>query len=362
MADEKPAAVVDEAAKAEAVYRSTLAKMVNEGEETTEPEKKPPSEKEDEKEGEDKPADTSTDEEGDKKEEEEPSTSDDEEGGEEGDKEAEAPEEQSKYSKAFRKLQQQEAQLQAFKTQIVTKERELQQREHQAQQAEEELRTFIRDLKVDPFEVLFRNGLINEDEAEHLAKQLYYRSRAAAADPKSRAEAERLRREQAMRMESLETKRAIARLQQEREAEKAQLASDRQLDGYVSRLEATIDAYKSKTPLLAKAWEKDPARTREQIYSLVKKLGAPTGEFPEPGAAVLEWLKERKRVLALHGYAEPAPVATDNKDKSKTAVEKKGPSNGKTTQSSKAPTTDEEKEAAYQKELRARLNGTYVGD
>lgn len=341
MADEKPGAEASDAA--DVAYRNELAERVKkdvEGmgisteEKPAEPAKEDPDAPPEEKDGDER--------------------KDTEEG------EEEKPEEKGQYSKAFRKLQKQEAELQTFKTQILAADREIKQREQRVSQGERELGAFIKALQLDPFETLIKNNLMTEDQAEYASKQLYYRSKAAAGDPKNKAEADRLRREYEGRREVQDANARIQRLEDERARERAEVQQAQQREAYVAKLDATINSYKSKTPLLAKALEKNPDRTNLELRQIAIDLSNKKQALADPGLVVLAWITERKRLLADHGLSEPVATTTEQA-KSKPAAEKKGPSNG-TTQSSKQAQSEADAEAKFKAELKARLEGTYDGD
>jgi hypothetical protein len=346
VADEK-AAAADTSAAEEAAYKAELAERVKRGveemgisteEKPTEPAKEEPAK-------------------------EDPETEDSEETEESEGEDTEAEEEkpEGKYSKAFRKLQKQEAELQQFKSQILQQERELKQRYEKQQANEAELGQFIRQLQLDPFGTLMKAGLLNEDDAEYASKQLYFHSKAAAADPKSKLEAERLRRERQVLLEAQQTRREVEELRREREKERTEAQKQASLNGYISKIDSTVESYKAKTPLLAKALEKNPTRTRQELLQIANDLSYAKQEFADPSLVILAWVKQRKQLLADHGITEP--VAKSEQAKSKTAAEKKGPTDGKSTKSAQSSVVDDEAaEAAFQKELRERLNGTYAGD
>jgi len=350
MAEEK--LVADEATKAEAEYRRQLAEHMKGDIEklgiSTEEKKPEEPPKEEGDEAKDEPEDT------DSEEEKEP----------EGDEEAEGEgdEEKGKYSKAFRKLQKQEAELQSFKSQVLAQERDLKQREQKIQATQTELTTWIKQLQVDPFGTLLKAGLINEDDAEYASKQLYYHSKTAASDPKNKLEAERLRRERELLLEQRQTRAQLERMERERQAEKAEAQQKQETDAYVAKIESTVSAYKAKTPLLAQALEKNPTRTRQELFKIAHDLSAAKGEFADPGLVVLAWTKQRKQLLADHGIKEP--VASSEKVQSKSAAEKKGPTNGKSNGSTAQKPTDDADaaDAAYRKKLAAMLKGEEVDD
>lgn len=349
-------AAVDTAAPDDAAYRAELAKMMKGDAEAMglavdkdEPEKKP-----------DEPA---TDEE--KPDEEEKPEGDEAEGDEEkeGDEEPESEEEKGKYSKAFRKLQREAQQLSEHKAQVLAKDREVAQREQATAATERELVDFIKNVKLDPFGTLLRLGILKEEDAEYISKQLYYHSKTAQADPKSRAEAERLRAERERRMEHESLVQRTERLERERVEERQQAQREQQLNQYTSRLEATVQQYAAKTPELKRALERSPAQTKKEILLIANELSEAKGQYADPGLVALAWIKERKRILAdlQAEAAKPATTAATKPDQSKKAAEKRGPTDGKANGSS-AQSAEEAAEAKYQRNLRRHLNGEPEGD
>lgn len=341
MADEKPAAGTPAPDAVEAEYKAELARRVSGAAEELNAEDKP--EPEEKPEGETEP---DAEEDG-----EEEATEDEEGDGEE------KPEDKGKYSKAFRKLQKEEAGLQQFKATVLAKERDVQAREQKVQAGEQELLGFIKQLRLDPFSTLLKHGILSEDDAEYASKQLYYHSKAAQTDPKNKLEAERLRREREVSLEARSTREEVEKMKRELEAERSATRRDADLNAYVAKFDATVESYKAKNSLLAKAMVQNPARTRRELLQVANDLSAAKQAFADPGLVILAWAKERKAFLAelgVNGAAAPVP----QKDKSKSAVEKKGPSDGK----SKSQTEAAFDQAAYDKELRERLNGTWAGD
>ena len=358
MADEKPAGTpAPEADKAKAVevdaeYQKQLSRLMKGDEEETppeEPEKKEEGEPEEKKE----------------EDEEEPEKKEDEPDKETEEEEPTDPEkEKGKYSKAFRELQKRESSIQAMKTEVLQREQTVYKAYQEVERRENELTDFLKQLRIDPYDTLIRAGLLNEEAAEYASKQLYYRSKAAQADPKNKAEADRLQREYRLQLEAQETRREVDNMKRQQEHEKQQAQMLQARDAYSARLEYTIEQYKSKTPLLAKALEKQPQRTLKELYEVAAELSAAKQQFADPALVVLAWAKARKQLLADYGVAE-APVATIEKEKSKTAAEKKGPSNGKSSKPAvqdSTQLTDEETERQYRKRLAAMLRGEEVGD
>jgi hypothetical protein len=316
VADEKPGGTAAPDA-AEAAYKAELAERVKkdvEGMGISTEEKKPEEpEKKDGEEPEPKEG-------GDESEEEKDDDSKDDDTDDGEDKKPV----DEKYSKALRRIQKQEAELLHFKSQIIAADREL-----------------------------------KPEAAEYWSKNLYYNSPAAAADPKSKAEAERLRREREFVYEANQTRQELERVKRQLEEDRAAQQRQQQDDHYVARLDATIDAYKAKTPLLEAAFKQDPVRTREDLFRIAAHLSDAKGVYEDPGAVVQAWLKERRKLLASFGIKEP--VAKTQQVESKKADEKKGPTNGK-SQNGQAQAETDAQDAAFKKELRERLAGTYVGD
>lgn len=279
--------------------------------------------------------------------------------GEEGDEEEGEEKPPDKYSAALRKLQKEESRLQDLKNTVLQREREITQREQKAQKDEAEIAGFIKQLRVDPFQTLLRAGIITEDDAEYISKQLYYHSKTASADPKNKAEADRLRRDREYRLEAEENRQRIARLEKEREEERQQVAQKQNLDAYVGKIDAAVESQKSKHPLLAKALEKNTARTRAELFKIANDLSYAKQAYADPGLVILAWVKERKAFLAELGVNEPQKTApAPEQAKSKNAAEKRGTPDGKTASKTLGQYgTPEFDQAAYDAELKRRLSG-----
>lgn len=347
MADEK---APEGAAASEDAYQKELAAMVKGAADEAEPKpddkepKEPEKKEETSEETDEADADDDPDSDG----------NDEEEGKEKPEKD------EGKYSKAFRKLQKEEAQLQAFKATVLEERKANEKLRAELTSQERELAAFVKAIQLDPFETLFQARLLTEEQAEYISKQLYYRSKAAQADPKNREIADRLRREEAIRIEAQETKNRLARFEQEREEERRQAEQKQQLEAYSQKFESTLTTYKTKTPLLAKALEKSPARTMQELYAIANDMSAAKKSYADPIAVIFEWNKRRKELLADYGIgtspSKPAAApAASNKPNPPSAVEKKGPPNGKTDSSTATSATGDLDEATYWRELKKML-------
>lgn len=270
--------------------------------------------------------------------------------------EDEKPEDKGKYSKAFRKLQKEEADLQAFKTSVIEEKKEVHRLRAEVDTREREIVAFVKALRLDPFETLLQHKIITPEQAEYISKQLYYKSPAAQADPKNRAEAERLRAQEAVRLEAEETRRRLQAMESERAEERQKAQQQQELNAYSTKFTTVLDSYKSKTPLLAKALEKHPEATMRELYSIANDLSAAKKAYADPALVILAWTKERKRVLAAHGISEPAAApAASKKSNPPPAAKKEGPPNDAKNSSTAAP--EKLDEDAYWKELNRRLKG-----
>ena len=277
--------------------------------------------------------------------------------GEEGDEDEEGKDKPpDKYSAALRKLQKEESRLQDLKSTILQRDREITQREQQAQRTESELAAFIKQVRLDPFTTLLNAGILNQDDAEYISKQLYYNSKTAAADPKNKAEADRIRREREARLENEQTRAEVAALKRERDEERTKAEQARATEVYASKIEAAVDTQKTKHPLLAKAMEKSPARTKAELFKIANDLSYAKQAYADPGLVILAWVKERKAWLADHGITEPVKKSPEQ-DKSKNPDEKRGTPNGKPAATAQPGTPPAFDEAAYYRELNQRLRG-----
>lgn len=270
----------------------------------------------------------------------------------------EEPDGKSKYSKALRKLQKDEASLQQFKTQVLAKEKAVGEREQRATTAERELGDFLAEIRRNPVETLLKSGLISEEEVGYWAKQFTFLSPEALKDPRSRPEAERLRRERERERESKRVASEVEKMRRERDDERAKAEQDAVTTAYVGKLGAVAKAYKAKHPVLAQALEKDPDGTDEELRAVAHRLSVAKQALEDPGLVVLAWVKQRKKLLAAHGIVEAA-APTTNKAKSQKPAEQKGATDAASKTAAAAPPTDDENKPgtpAYQRKLRAMLS------
>ena len=365
MADETNAAADTAAPDAEAAYKATIAEMLAAEKAAAEGEKKPPAEKKDEPAGEEATTDEDddTEEEGEDKPESE--GEDDEE--EEGEGEEEEP--KGKYSKALRTLQKEKESLQAFKATVLREQKAVAAEREQLKATQTEVRSFVAALKRDPHGTLLKAGLLNEAELDHYAKQLHFMSPEALKDPRSRAEAERLRREWDRDRSIAEQRAEVERLRKERDAELAEKQQAAELDRYVAKVNTAAEQAKTKTPELAKALAKNADRTQRELLMLSHELSQAKGELADPKLVVLAWTKRHKAeaeywrtyLAADSGTTTAAATPAGKKAKSTKPAEQKGATDAaKKTEGTAQSKSDADAEAAYQRKLAAMLKGEAV--
>lgn len=283
----------------------------------------------------------------------------DEEGDEDGEGEEE-PEGKSKYSKALRTLQKEKESLQEFKTKVLADQKAVVAERERLKGELVEFRSFVQTFKRDPAGTLIRAGLMTDEDIGYMARQLYLMSPEAAKDPRSKQEAERLRREYDREQEHRKTAAEVEKLRQEREAERRQAQQDAEINAYVTKVNAAADSYKAKTPELEKALSKAPERTRRELLRVAHELSEAKGELADPKLVVLAWTKQRKQLLAeLADAGAAVAVEPPKKDKSKKPAEQKGATDAqRKTETAPPPADDEDKPGtpAYKRKLRAMLS------
>lgn len=344
-----PADAAAPAAPVEGDYRAEFAKQMAElrnGQKEPEPEK--PAEK---------PAEATEDEDEDVEEaDDEEEAVEDEDEGEAAEEDEEPKDAKGKYTQALRKLQKKEEAFEKHRTSVLAKEREVGALEKKLATQRADLGRFIEAMKTDPVGVLEREGLLTEDDKQHWMRQFHYLSGEAGKDPRSRAEAERLRRDRERDQALKKQQEKIDSFEKEREAERAKVAQEAELKDYVSKLDGTVEQYKAKTPLLEKALAKNAQKTTRELRQIAHDLSVAQGAWAEPKAVVTEWVKRRKELLAELDVVEPGATATPKKAKSKSAAEQKGPGTEPSNKGSSAavPPANETAEQREAREERAR--------
>lgn len=169
--------------------------------------------------------------------------------------------------------------------------------------------------KYEPAAVLSELGLTDED-FEFASKDAFLRSKAAAADPKSKAELARATKEREHGDEIAVLKRELA--------ETRKLITERDQRGQHERavneyLDSAVKAASDETPLLRTLVEKNPTRARAELekvaFELAEQHGAPVTAaevalaFEERRRADLEQYGVDLGAIAKKKPATPAPPA-----------------------------------------------------
>lgn len=263
---------------------------------------------------------------------------------------------------ALRKLQKERRSFEKVKTEVFARDRAVTQREQVIGRAEGELKSFVTELKSKPVQTLLKHDFIAEEDLAYWARQFHLLSPEGLKDPRARPEAERLQRERERDRETARAAARVAKLEEDRATEKAQLELDKQTNAYVARIEQSVPAFKAKTPLLQKAMAADAAETKREIYALAYELAqANGGQFVEPGKVVLAWERRYGALIKRLGLAPAStpPAATPSKAKPPTAAKNQGQSQKKEGAPAATETAEDpdiaKSEAEFQAGLKARL-------
>lgn len=259
-------------------------------------------------------------------------------------------------TEALRKLQKEKRTFEAHKSKVLELEQNVKERESKVARVEASWNAFGAELDRNPVETLLKHNMIPEADYKFWAQQFHLLSPEGLKDPRSRPEAERLRRERERERASDTALRRVEKLEQERAAEKAAAAQDREVQHYVTQLDASLPTYKAKTPLLAKAMEKDAAATKRELVSVAVELATANGDrLVAPGQVLLAWERQQRERMARLGLSVPEPAAAvPSKAKTPTAAK----SQGQPPKKKDAPDAEEPAEVSdeeYRAELRRRL-------
>lgn len=258
-------------------------------------------------------------------------------------------------TEALRKLQKEKRTFEAHKLKVLEQERAVIARVEKVEKAEGELRQLVREIDHNPVEALLKHGFIAEADLQFWARQFHLLSPEGMKDPRSKPEAERLRRERERERSSDIALRRVEKLEQERAAEKAAAQQEREVNAYMTQLDASVPTYKAKTPLLTKAMETDASATKRELVAVAVELATANGDrLVEPGKVLLAWEKQQRERIARLGLSIPDAAAAPSKAKTPTAAK----SQGQPPKKKDAPDAEESAELSeeeYRAELRRRL-------
>lgn len=172
--------------------------------------------------------------------------------------------------------------------------------------------------KYNPAGVLAELGL-TEDDFEPAARDIYARSKAAAADPKTKDAALRMQLEREQRDQVAATQKQVADLQA-KIAEKEQQAQYQEAwRGYYGDVVKLASAETSPSPLLRNAIAKNAPRAEQAIQTLAAQIHQETGEWPDASDVAARFEAVKRAELAELGI-DAAPVNA-NKPKPAPATE-----------------------------------------
>lgn len=157
--------------------------------------------------------------------------------------------------------------------------------------------------KHDPAAALAALGL-GDDDYELAARQIYARSKAAAADPKTREAADRALRERE-HGESLEQLRAqLDEVRNELKTRDERAVQQREAERYIASVSKAIG---DDAPLVASVYAKNPEKARYEFGRVTMALYEQTGEMPEPAEVIAAYERQRRAELEELGI-DPATV------------------------------------------------------
>lgn len=165
--------------------------------------------------------------------------------------------------------------------------------QHRADLAEvAEFKALRSRAKYDPAGVLAKLGL-GEDDYELAARQIYSRSKAASADPKTRAQADAEMRAREIEGKASKSEEEVAKIREELRQRDEREAAERHVAQYVTGLAEAVREVKS-ADLVRRAMKRNPNKTRAQLSEVALELAQRTGDLPSPKRAIRE-LERRKR-------------------------------------------------------------------
>jgi len=262
---------------------------------------------------------------------------------------------------ALRKLQKEKRTFERHKSAVLEHERTVNDREAKFAERTGQFDSFVSRLAVDPIETLIAHNYLNQADLDYFAKMAFLRSSDGLKDPRSKGEAERMRRERARDIENKRAMGEVEKIKAERAAEKTAQEEERTLNEYTSRIKATVSVFKAKTPLLTTSMANDPVATERELWQVAYELGKASGQFAEPGKVILAWERQERARLERRGYAKPSMNAVQEQAKTKTAVKSQGQKAATKSATAAAEPAEEILEGdAYHAELRKRLKQSSI--
>ena len=149
--------------------------------------------------------------------------------------------------------------------------------------------------KYDPAGVLAELGL-GEDDFGPAARQIYARTKEAAADPKNREAADRLMQEREHRDSLAQTQRELKELREEIQRRDHASRVDAEVKRYVAGLVSSVPKV-TDAPLVARALKRNPERWERRLGEVALEMAQQTGELPTPKRVIRELERRRREEL-----------------------------------------------------------------
>lgn len=166
--------------------------------------------------------------------------------------------------------------------------------------------------KYDPAAVLAELGL-TEDDFEPAARDIYARSKAAAADPKAKEAAIRMQREREAIDKLSQLEKKHAELEAKLTAKEQQAQYEQAWTGYVGDVGKLVTAESSPSPLLRAALSAAPGETHGELRQMAAAIYEDTGEWPDPADLATHYEKYHRARFARFGIEAPAAKAAPAK-------------------------------------------------
>jgi len=226
----------------------------------------------------------------------------------------------------------------------VRRERDEMRAEMAAQRAKlEKFERAVAAAKYDPAGLLAELGY-GDDDWEPASQSLYARSKAAAADPKWKAQSEQVQRQREQNERMAAMQRRLDALEEERKTERAQAETQREIDRY---LDGVARVVADDAPLMKRLLAKNPDKARLLFFEAARELAQKTGEAPTAKATIAAAERARRHMLE--------ELDIDVTPYTKPGAGKPAPAGNKPTPAAAAATGDKPKPNPRSPEFRSQL-------
>ena len=163
--------------------------------------------------------------------------------------------------------------------------------------------------KYDPAAVLEALGVDLHESGELVARQVYSRSKAAAANPQTREAAERALREREQVSTVSQLQKQLDEMRQEMTERDTRSQRQTEAQRYMSGFDKAVD---DGAPLLRSYLANDRDEALESLAAVAVEIAEDTGERPDHGDVVKEWERRRVAQLKKLGLEPPTSAAKLN--------------------------------------------------